>query len=1100
MAKLAFKRGASLVNLLTLGALALVFVFYYLAITPAKRNTLVNRDFRLLADMGDQIKDGLSTLHISVLSAAALLEQPKGEALPQGDTNPVDLFTNNIAQIAPPLQLLTLPLASHLGNAFVCTGISVEHALTQYWLTLSYTNTSATNGFAVRTDLAELLSPILGRYAFGEILLTDTNGRVLFQKSQAESRATNPKSSSDLLIQRLPISVENHGTNLSTQSSSLAELELRGEKYQVFSQPLQLSFGSHLRSDLNWLVCGLVRAREFDRQKWQVSPTLAVMFLFLAGAVLLSWPLLNVLLSHPDAGLRRAQVLWLLVGSFFTCSSLTGVLLYANAYLSAESELDNLVVDLARDVREHMTNELAQVDALLTDLDRALGAAVSSPDAWASVRQRGQIHTIFPQIATCPTLSDVCWISSNGVQVVKWGPRRRVPELLPVAGRLYFRSIREGWAWPSRTFAPSRTDFFYLEPIFSMTRNENMAVFSRLFSSSVEWRTNHASTGRVERPLVSTLIFQPLSLFDPLLPAGYGFCVIEQSGRVLFHSDNRRNLRENFILETGSNKRLQEALQSRTRDHFKGQYLDRAHHLAIEPVPDLPWTIVAFHNESIAASAHRNMVLTACILFCLYALLAFLFLVAGPMCGRRALRKKGISQSWFYFLWPTNNMNRYQAHLRVAASAAVVCLGGILYSTSENWLTFWALLGPAALVIASLFACRIKPPDRVGAPAAPFDRQDLLDDRTRRAHVCRLATGLILLAMLPSFACYKLTFLMETESLAKGTQLQLAREFQQRPIRMRMHARRPTLAVGTNYWSAARELRSTNSLSRYFQSSMPVTRLPQGQGESHAAPATPGLVNKVYRACRPLLEGSGLPTSGFLPDAADDGSWHVRKKDHKLVLTLRAGPNSDPPAVQVSSDLLTAGWMNAFSPPFRELNWRLGWYIGLFLVIALPFAFAWFIAQRIFLLHLPRYATAELDMADYKRLWHESSPNQKRQLFQIAGHGFVHPKLRNLRDLLKKGLIRFDPELNMDPAFRSYVLEEFPKDPAASSLPAQSASPLDWVSIRGAVGIAITAVAVFLFATQKELWQLVVAFTGTFAALAQQLPKAGWFFTDKPPE
>ena len=40
-----------------------------------------------------------------------------------------------------------------------------------------------------------------------------------------------------------------------------------------------------------------------------------------------------------------------------------------------------------------------------------------------------------------------------------------------------------------------------------------------------------------------------LSLMDPVLPAGYGYAIIANDGKVLFHSDEANHLGENLFQE-----------------------------------------------------------------------------------------------------------------------------------------------------------------------------------------------------------------------------------------------------------------------------------------------------------------------------------------------------------------------------------------------------------------------------------------------------------------------------------------------------------------------------------------------------------------------
>jgi len=1168
MANVTSKRTAWLAPGLTVAALALFFGLFYLHYVPSRRAALVEQDFRLLADMGDQIRDSLTDLQISLLSATAPLAENADVNASTSSNNPAQNFSNHVAQIQPPVDLVEFACTAP-SNDFVCCSVQLEHLLTQTWLRLSYSNSTGSNRFAVKADLAELLQPILRRYAFGDILLADTNGEVLFQKSQAESRASNPKSRSGLLIQRLGFFAGGKGTNLASQMPSLAEIPIGGDKYKVFSQPLTLALGSNEASRINWLVCGLAPARELTRQTWQAPPTVTVIFLIFAGAVLLSWPLLNIIFSPPSARLRRGQVILVLASSFFICSSLTGILLYANALVSAEKQLDKKEPQLASEVRDHLIAELEQVNALLSQFDERLREKAAT-NLWSHLRQKGDISDWVPEVTNYPTFSDVFWMNRGGAQVAKWVPRKHVPELVQVGDRDYFRSIRDRWGWPWRNFAPSGTnldlalDLFFVESIFSRTRNENIAIFSHRFSPSSPWPPAAAQTNR---PLVSAMAFQPVSLFNPVLPAGYGFCVIEPSGRVLFHSDSGRNLRENFLVETGQDRRLHAALQSRTHDDFDGSYLNQPYHLTVEPVPDTPWSVVAFRDERLLGGAHRKMVLTAVILFCFYACFVFLLLLFGPLWRRRRLRKRNLSQSWFYWLWPSHDLARYVGYLILAAVAAVVCFAGIACSRTVSWLMFWGILAPITFALARLVISPFRPVDppgrssgqatnttnrepgrleafserlvsmvrRIAGWFAPYfedrtvaplpqasneppDRlhtwrqelrlkvttflagvqkppwpSEVSFQHTRRAHIGSVALALILLAMLPSFACYKIAFLNETGALVKGVQLRLGRELQEPPVRMRSGFRRRDSGSNSEYWSALREFRRTNVWNHYYQVFLNTTV----RTNERVGPVTNQPAVKVYKMFRPRLEEDDLPTAGLLASAADDDSWESGpEKTNRMALTLR-GIDAQRPWYHISSDFPTAGLISGPWPlPFSELNWSLGWYAGALLLAVIPFALAGFMGRRIFLLNLSRPAATEQDQ-DYDCFWRYCTDEQKQTLYQIARYGFVHPdRAQAMKGALQRGWVRFNPELAMEEKFRAYVLKNFHEDPEAQAA-AGAGSPFGWLSLRGAVGIVITAVALFLFATQAEVWQLVVAFSGAFATIAQQLPKLSWFFSGK---
>ena len=70
----------------------------------------------------------------------------------------------------------------------------------------------------------------------------------------------------------------------------------------------------------------------------------------------------------------------------------------------------------------------------------------------------------------------------------------------------------------------------------------------------------------------------------PALPAGYGFAVVNREGRVLYHSDPRRSLRENLFDELGDGDRARAIDTSGRAGLFATRYRERPHQLSLEPI------------------------------------------------------------------------------------------------------------------------------------------------------------------------------------------------------------------------------------------------------------------------------------------------------------------------------------------------------------------------------------------------------------------------------------------------------------------------------------------------------------------------------------
>ena len=96
------------------------------------------------------------------------------------------------------------------------------------------------------------------------------------------------------------------------------------------------------------------------------------------------------------------------------------------------------------------------------------------------------------------------------------------------------------------------------------------------------------------------LTAQPFSLIDPVLPFGYGFALVEDSGVVLFHVDKTRNLRENFLQESDWNKQLSAAAFGHsTQGALHIKYLGKDYRARVVPISGLsqaPWSLIVYRD------------------------------------------------------------------------------------------------------------------------------------------------------------------------------------------------------------------------------------------------------------------------------------------------------------------------------------------------------------------------------------------------------------------------------------------------------------------------------------------------------------------------
>ena len=111
----------------------------------------------------------------------------------------------------------------------------------------------------------------------------------------------------------------------------------------------------------------------------------------------------------------------------------------------------------------------------------------------------------------------------------------------------------------------------------------------------------------------------------------------------------------------------------------------------------------------------------------------------------------------------------------------------------------------------------------------------------------------------------------------------------------------------------------------------------------------------------------------------------------------------------------------------------------------------------------------------YRVLYDSCSPCEKLTLFHLAQDKLVAPKDPDVRRLLERGLIVRDPALRvMNDSFRLYVLAKGKADRLGKREELAMESSY-WESLKLPLGIVVTCVILFLFLTQRDLYNSTLA-------------------------
>jgi hypothetical protein len=367
-----------------------------------------------------------------------------------------------------------------------------------------------------------------------------------------------------------------------------------------------------------------------------------------------------------------------------------------------------------------------------------------------------------------PYLNSAAWIDSDGQQRIKWTTKSTLASFLPVKDRNYFKNIVAQRTWECcKSEKPGSGYNYYLEPVYSKGTGGQQVILSMPITDPSSKRT-----------WVATLDFRALSLLQTVLPTdlGYGYCVINNEGNVLFHSDESRNLLEDFFAETDNDSYLRSVILAREHKALNVQYQGAGHRLFVRPIPDTPWTLVTFQDKKLLRTVGLEVIASAIILFTLYALLLLIFF------SLHYLRQ---SENRAALVWP-HKRRAPNYYLSIVSNLLLALAFGLSIPICNHWI----VLALAFILPALAFSFHLH--NLKGGPRLERYREAVrkfVEQHTplnyRIGYILALVTLFLLTSVLPMLACFKFSYDREMRLFVGLGQINLARSLEDRSDRVR---------------------------------------------------------------------------------------------------------------------------------------------------------------------------------------------------------------------------------------------------------------------------------------------------------------------------
>ncbi len=737
-----------------------------------------------------------------------------------------------------------------------------------------------------------------------------------------EQRGTGEKPPTTLLYDHAPAGVAAGYVALQEASKSddaeaaPVTTTLNGTQYRVFRQPVAIRLARVGMADDastdNWSIYGLVSEQHFLSQTLAISYTVLALYVFVGLLVATSWPLLKLRFMGRFERLRTADVYQAAFALMIGSALLTLLWLDSYAYATLEAKLDDSLEHLAGDVGTNFDGEMLAAARELNRLDSNYAASPRSEIGMLS-KPDFLRESFYPDFVTA------FWCRADGWQQAKWNMRRRATAPTSLADRDYFRTVTDGDGWryyPVGGGGLSESGYA-VERVFAKTTGESEVILAK--------RSQAAGTTTTSA-VVAALDTKLLSLMDPVLPTGFGFCVVDGDGKVVVHSESEKSGWEDFFDECDRNDHLEAIVRARSSDWFNARYHGNDFRMFATALKGTPWSLVTFRDKRNLRAVNIEVLLLSLIAFFVYSV-AVLVLV-GSVHGLD-VREHG---RW---VWPDESRRRdYLMAIAVNVGSALACTAMAIRAAPVDGVA-WTVTFTISALLANVIIFKLAPIRAAlgTAPSCPRPRKSL---STRYYYLGALTSLLVLTAVVPTATFFRASYDSEMRIFVKHGQVSLARSMEKREgaIRRRIASYLDPNDTTRYDTFVRRRLAATSDVHANVLFGTTIATPAAASPEASA-----GTLWNTFLGLAPIFDQASLEMNGLRSDRSSDGRW-----------VWSAGADGQPLRLDSAKALGSMSVALSTPLPSLELVQPSFWCIGFVALPLVLLAGTVFVSRRLFFL------------------------------------------------------------------------------------------------------------------------------------------------------
>ena len=476
--------------------------------------------------------------------------------------------------------------------------------------------------------------------------------------------------------------------------SVMRKYNVSGTEYKLFLQPV--NFGRN-----EWIIAGLLTEKRYNEEKNQLPAQVVLLLVTIVLIIVLFFPWIKLYPMGSKDRLTLTDAVSTVVISMLLVSLMFFMFFKYNVPFrttNAPKEKSKLAASIIKAFKRETDTAYHKLKAFDSLVDSAasdiinLGTPSISYKNNDSIAIANKINSISNGLA----IKQLYWLNPKGDEVINWNADTVNGPHGNFKNRPYFNVIQNG-----RPYLLNKSDsqIYYLDQLVSRTTGSFTTVIS------IPSRYKLSDTGRY----VAGMSFNVKSLQQAVLPTGFKFSLIDNSGKVLYHSDVTKCLNENLLSEFSESDKLKSCLEARSEGFFTTGYFSNDYYVHIRPINDLPYFVVILEDAGFKETRDMEVYsFTFSFMLLFFAFMIVQMMITFIVSSRRSFFKKQVfNTSW---IGPKKSAHR-QYNLAIIANGSVILLLLIFYHFASFLLFGFMLLFSVtflSLFLNAVFARRYK--------------------------------------------------------------------------------------------------------------------------------------------------------------------------------------------------------------------------------------------------------------------------------------------------------------------------------------------------------------------------------------------------------